>query len=671
MEISFLKRQETTAFYIGLGLRLLLVCLFIPITYADWFLPYLTFSASGNIFQYWNEFLAASGPSNAFPYGPLYLLIFKPLTFIGHLLGGANGASIGLGLTVLILDVLLLAAIRSLMPKIKKYWAVYLYWLLPITIYVNYWHGQLDVLPMLLLFTSFIMLSKHRHLWSGIALGAAISAKFVMAVALPFFVIFLFQDRRLRADLFKFMGGAALANLVTIPFALTDGFKQMVFQTPESEKLFELKYSYGEGLELYFVPAALILMAYLAWRLRRYSFNGLITLIGISLFILVLLTPSSPGWALWLVPFIALHGALWEQRSFLLIAGFSVAITLFHFLHASGSATVIGQPITMPFDMQGQASSILMSVVVLSGLILVIQLWRLNIIETAFHKVTREPVLISIAGDSGAGKDTLSDSLVGLLGPEITVTVSGDDYHSYDRKKPIWRAVTHLDPLANDLHKYESDILALMTRSSIKARHYDHITGKMTKPGIFGARDFIISSGLHALYLPNLVNRSKLSVFLDMDEGLRRALKMRRDVDIRGHSQKAVEAALAKREPDSEKFIRPQKSKADLILRLFKSQNEIALETIFSPGINTAKIEKLLVSLGDHDVRPGMLPDNRISLIVYGSASAETISKLAHTIAPNMLKMMRRTPLWRDGAIGLSQLFVMFELEQKLFNGTT
>jgi len=477
---------------------------------------------------------------------PLYLLIFKPLTFIGHLLGGANGASIGLGLTVLILDVLLLAAIRSLMPKIKKYWAVYLYWLLPITIYVNYWHGQLDVLPMLLLFTSFIMLSKHRHLWSGIALGAAISAKFVMAVALPFFVIFLFQDRRLRADLFKFMGGAALANLVTIPFALTDGFKQMVFQTPESEKLFELKYSYGEGLELYFVPAALILMAYLAWRLRRY-----------------------------------------------------------------------------------------------------------------------------IAGDSGAGKDTLSDSLVGLLGPEITVTVSGDDYHSYDRKKPIWRAVTHLDPLANDLHKYESDILALMTRSSIKARHYDHITGKMTKPGIFGARDFIISSGLHALYLPNLVNRSKLSVFLDMDEGLRRALKMRRDVDIRGHSQKAVEAALAKREPDSEKFIRPQKSKADLILRLFKSQNEIALETIFSPGINTAKIEKLLVSLGDHDVRPGMLPDNRISLIVYGSASAETISKLAHTIAPNMLKMMRRTPLWRDGAIGLSQLFVMFELEQKLFNGTT
>jgi uridine kinase len=672
MELTYFHRFERPAFLAGIVLRLLLIFLVVPITYSEWFIPFLTFASSGNPFLYWTEFLSVGGSSNAFPYGPIYLLVFKPLTSLGHLIGGAYGASVGLGVTVLILDICLFKVLRSLLPAERQFWIVYLYWLLPNTLYVNYWHGQLDVLPVLLLFLAFRFIYQNRFFPAALALGAAISAKFVMVMALPFFLVFLFQDRRLRPQILHFIMGIVFPIIFIIPFAITSGFQKMVFGTPESQKLFALKYNYAEGLNVYIVPAVIILLVYLAWRLKRYSNSALIFLTGASFFLLVLLTPSSPGWILWLAPFIALHGALWTKRSILILGVFTFAAVLFHFSHASGVNHIFGEgSFALRLDNYAPYSSLLVSIVVLAGLILLFQMWRLNITGTAFHRVTRNPILISIAGDSGTGKDTLSDSIIGLLGVPVTVGISGDDYHNWDRKKPMWRAVTHLDPLANDLRKFESDVLALTAGQPIKARHYDHITGKMTKPAVFGARDFVISSGLHALYLPKLVALSDLAVFLDMDETLRRELKISRDVSKRGHSREAAEAAIEKRAADSVQYIQPQKNEAHLILRLFRDRSHIVIESTFELGTNTAHLERYLVSLGRLDVRATMMETHRMKLTVFGHPPAEVISAIARKVSPNILELLQINPKWESGALGLSQLFVLFELEQKLFAGST
>ena len=107
-----------------------------------------------------------------------------------------------------------------------------------------------------------------------------------------------------------------------------------------------------------------------------------------------------------------------------------------------------------------------------------------------------------------------------------------------------------------------------MRGESILNPHYDHATGQMTKPKAIHPNDVIISSGLHALSDPELRRKYNLSVFLDMDESLRLFLKLRRDVSERGHEYSKVVSSMEFREGDRQRFILPQRSEADLVIRL-------------------------------------------------------------------------------------------------------
>ena len=72
------------------------------------------------------------------------------------------------------------------------------------------------------------------------------------------------------------------------------------------------------------------------------------------------------------------------------------------------------------------------------------------------------------------------------------------------------------------------------------------------------SNDFILASGLHALYVPILRSCYNLSVYLDIDEELRRHFKIRRDVGERGHPLQAVMANIEKRSADAKNFVHPQ-----------------------------------------------------------------------------------------------------------------
>ena len=129
----------------------------------------------------------------------------------------------------------------------------------------------------------------------------------------------------------------------------------------------------------------------------------------------------------------------------------------------------------------------------------------------------------------------------------------------------MWQVMTHLNPMANDLEGFCNDLVSLTDGKCVLSRHYDHKTGKMSKPSRLDSNDFIIASGLHALYLPVLRECYNLKIYLDIDEGLRRHFKLKRDVRQRGHTVERVLGSFEKREPDSARFIRPQSRHADLI----------------------------------------------------------------------------------------------------------
>src|SRR5208283_242362 len=64
--------------------------------------------------------------------------------------------------------------------------------------------------------------------------------------------------------------------------------------------------------------------------------------------------------------------------------------------------------------------------------------------------VTRQrPIVLGIVGDSAAGKTTITQGLVNILGVNCVTHVCTDDYHKYDRKERAERGITALHPECN------------------------------------------------------------------------------------------------------------------------------------------------------------------------------------------------------------------------------
>ncbi len=242
----------------------------------------------------------------------------------------------------------------------------------------------------------------------------------------------------------------------------------------------------------------------------------------------------------------------------------------------------------------------------------------------------------------------------------------------------MWRALTHLNPRANNLRHFNEDVLALGRGAAIWSRHYDHGKGRMTKPHRIPPTDVVIAAGLHALHTPELNAAYDLKIFLGMDEELRRQFKLARDATVRGHSRASVLASMARREADSERYIRPQRDHADLILEL-RPLDIVGDE----PRIGGAPVRLGLgvEARGPSDIMPlvrvltgvaGLLvvpidnPDGWPKILIEGDPSAADIAAAALTLTPNMFDFMALEPQWSGGLTGVMQLIVIDQVSQRL-----
>ncbi|MDG2535764.1 glycosyltransferase 87 family protein [Sphingomonas sp. HITSZ_GF] len=674
MEISFALRFERQGFWLGLILRIALILLAVPVTYQNWFLRFIEQVPHSGSIDVWTSFLAAGGDPAAFPYGPIYLLVFAPLTLIGGLIAD-RGAALGLALTVLALDWLLFRTLRRLTDPKGAALLTFAYWLSPIVIYVCYWHGQLDVLPVLVITAGLALLRKGRFGAGGITIGLAAAAKMSMVIAFPFVWIYGLAARRLRDRALRLVGGTLISVATLAPFLFSPGFGKMVLGTPESAKVFSLVIAY-DNMVVYVMPLVFAALVLAAWRVRRFNFDILFNLIGIGFFILFLLTPASPGWSMWLVPFLAVHLTRSGRSGWLLGGLFSLLFVGFHLFTASGASLPFAVPQLTP---PPRVLNMLLSLELAAGGMIAFQLLQNGLLRDPFYRATRHPLAIGIAGDSGAGKDTLASALEKLFGVPSTALVSGDDYHSWDRHKPMWRALTHLNPDANDLRRFGNDIIGLKSGYTIEVPHYDHSSGRMTKPHRVSPTDVIIASGLHALFIPELNAALNLRIFLAMDEDLRVCLKVRRDVRVRGHSLEAVLSSLRKREADSARYIRPQANAAHLVLSLFPVDPEdvkdplnnnrpvrLALRIGVAEGGNIENLTRTLISILGLQVVPAPESNGRPTIEVVGDPSPEDIAMASVALVPGMADYLAVEPRWAGGMMGIMQLAVLDQLSQRL-----
>ncbi|MDP8929173.1 MAG: phosphoribulokinase, partial [Actinomycetota bacterium] len=220
------------------------------------------------------------------------------------------------------------------------------------------------------------------------------------------------------------------------------------------------------------------------------------------------------------------------------------------------------------------------------------------------------PKMMAIAGDSASGKTTLTKGIIEALGPERATTIPADDYHRYDREERKEVPFTPLHPECNYIEIMEQHLQLLATGQPILKPVYDHSTGKLTRPELVEPAEFVIVEGL--LPLHTRVSRAcfDITVYLDPPEEIRYQWKIKRDTGERGYTEEEVREQLEEREPESEKFIRPQRARADIVVRFGPiEERDDPEETPLSATVllrPTIPQPNLTGVLDDGDRRPAM-----------------------------------------------------------------
>jgi uridine kinase len=658
-------------FVCGLLAKICAIFLSQPDLASNLYLPFLANSIESFTLDPWGNWLAQNNDPLAFPYGYAMWLILLPAALISHIFSG--GLWLAYASTLLIFDFGLLKLLNRLWPE-RKLAITAVYWCSPVIFIATYLLGYNDIIPITILILSVLFIKHNKWLWGTLVLAIALSAKLSMILAVPLIMIYYLNKhsslKKIRGLLYY---TTAILLTLAVPLAFNSSLSSMIFNNPEVLKIYSFNITLAEGLAIYIVPLAYIVLLYFFWQIRRVNLDLLLAFIGITFLIIVLLTPASPGWFIWCLPLLAQYQARKEAKAILWTSGFSILYILLVLIN--------GQHVDL--SLQGQINSpwllsIIHTAMVSVGLILIINLYEELINKNVFFKFSKEPLVIGIAGDSGAGKDTLVNHIKDIFGYNSITHISGDDYHLWERKKPMWQVMTHLNPMANNLEKYAKDLIDLCSGRSIISSHYNHESGKFDKPKKIKGENIIIASGLHALYLPILRESYDLKIFLDIDESLRRFFKIQRDVHERGHSIEKVMASLDARLNDFSKFIKPQMHSADLILKL-QPVNQLSLNDTSLPlkklklsitsksEFNELSITRTLVGICGLHVEIETEPDhNQIHLMIEGDCTHEDIEMAAKILGPNLYEFLDDAPQWQAGIAGIMQLVVFCHINQVL-----
>lgn len=676
-------------------LKLAASFLFATDVLAKGFVPFVDYFVRSGFQNPYTHFLALD-LLKAFPYSTVMLWILAiPRTIFAPLFSGFGEVITPLHLfmvrmPLLLADIVIYLVLCAWLPARSKK-VLLLYWASPLLFYINYFHGQLDIIPTAILVVSLAMLFARREWLAHMMLGVGIAAKAHLFAALPFYFLYAYVRHVPWRRMCLHIGSAVAVYLVLlVPYISSPGYQQLVLKAEEQGWVFLLNFPYvGKPVALLLAPAVYLVLFFRFASYRKLTQDLFLVMLGLVFSTLVIFVPPMPGWFYWSLPFLiyfyikkpeAPTLSLWLLnafflayflfnstsdlfRSFQIIAPSIAALpTPYAFIAARG---VNAQLIT----------DILFTALQVSLAMNVLWCYKVGVRDSLAYREKTKPLLLGIGGDSGAGKTTLSEVLTKLFHSKNVVCVRGDDAHRWPRGDRNWQVFTHLDPKGNRLHKDLQAAIALKAGHPIERVTYDHNTGTFTDPVQIAPNNVVLFEGLHPYYLKQIRDLFDIKLFVDPVEELRVHWKLIRDVVERGASREAVISQLDSRREDADKFVRPQKELADIVVRY-----ELA-KPISQPGSPEEEIMLRLKLTFDNslDVEPltGMLAEtgvmnleyvyddlNTVSLICEGSVEAEEIERIAYRLIPNLRELTDTAPSFEKGLMGVIQLFVLYYLSE-------
>jgi phosphoribulokinase len=289
--------------------------------------------------------------------------------------------------------------------------------------------------------------------------------------------------------------------------------------------------------------------------------------------------------------------------------------------------------------------------------------------------VIPRPILLGIAGDSGAGKTTMTRGLVRSLGAQRVSHVSADDYHRYDRRQRAELALTPLDPSANLLDILEQHLAHLRAGEPVMKPVYRHRDGTFAPARYVHPAQFTIVEGLLAFHSAAMRDAFDVRVFLDPPEDLRRRWKVQRDCSRRGYTTDQVLEQLDRCEADSQAFIRPQRRYADIVVSFMPGargdSGHLDARVTLRPGLVHPDLAPLIAGDGDRIALAdgGTETSLWISGAILPARSAaiqeaiwEQMHFASHLRTERLGEFTIGTELHRSGPLAITQLLVLYQL---------
>ena len=652
-------------FLFGLIFKIVFIILFIPEIQTEWFLPFIVEAIESPSVSPWSAFVNSGGDTLAFPYGPIMFLVHLPLTFLGWVVDVFTGLSYfsGLGFRVSLLgaDLLLLSL---LLQQFEKHWRGLLlhYWLSPIVIFITYWHGQMDLVPIVIFIFSISMLRKSKLISSSLILAASVAAKHSMVIILPFIIIYLWFKRSVIADVYKFIIYFLLTLILIEGLFLFDaGFQHMVLENREINKIFWLSVSMGEGLQIYILPLVYLLLVYFTWRLRRMNYDLLLATLGVAFGIVILLTPAPTGWFLWLSPMLALHYSRGNGGSVILGVLFSFVFVIYHFIYSSGSQMIFLEDTVvliniLQFFENLQIRSLLNTILVGIVSVIVLQIFRDGIRGSDYYHLGKKPLVIGISGGIGSGKNSFAKALVDLFGENKVLKLLGEDYSNWDKSSPMWKTITRYDPRSSRHFTMISDLRKILNGEWIKRRTLNQETGRFSIEEVQKGHQVVLISGLHALYSKQLVDMQDVGFFLNSEDGCKEHILDQEDM---------------------EKYIHPQATQANVVYKLSPinseidsselNDNRLRLNIKIQNGAYYQELMRVLIGVCGLQVGVDELDEyGNVELTVQGEIQSEDIRFASIMVIPHLSEFINQEEGFCDGMLGVMQLVALMEIDEIL-----
>ena len=666
-------------FRIGIAIKFLLIVFLLPEIQRQWFVPFIINWIENPTMLPWSGHLLSGGDSLAFPYGPAMFIFHLPGTFAGWLFDQLFGfdyfANFGFRVSLFGADILLLTL---LLQAFEKHWKKLLifYWLSPLVMFITYWHGQADIIPVTLFIYALVLIKSKHFRAAGLLLTCSIAAKHSMIIGVPFIILYLWSRNGFRREFrgFLLLFTSSLL-LIEAPFLLSDAFQMMVLGNRESDKLYWLTVNMGKGNLIYLTPIVYLLLLYSFWRIRRVNFDLLMAVMGVAFSVVILTTPSPPGWYLWLAPIFAIHQSRHGSGAVILVGAFSLIFIAYHLLHTGGASFLIfGDVISKIITMQDvKSQSIHYTSMVGFGLLIAIQILRTGIRKNDYYRLGFQPLSIGIAGDSQVGKNAFSKSLTFIFGERSTVKVAGEDYYNWNSSSSMWNTITSLNPKATKLFELVKDVRRLINGGVIQAKNYDYATGHSSLNKSKKSKDVILVTGLHTLYPRQLFEELDVRIFIEIEELLKPYMCKRHN-----YKEERVFGEVGQRKLDFEKYVKPQALRADVVFKLLPvnmelirqggvAESNIKVRVSIRNGIYYRELVRVLIGVCGLQVNVDSINEKgEVVIEVSGDIVSEDVKLAVNMLVPHMEELFDFSSEFENGFQGVMQIITLMEIDESL-----